>query len=111
MMKLLLDQNLSWRLAEHLQDLFPGSIHVREAGLDRASDEVVWEYARRERYIIISKDSDFQQRSLLFGSPPKCVWIRVGNCATSEIEQLIRKQVIAIQEFTKLEDESYLILP
>ena len=110
-MKLLLDQNLSWRLAEHLQDLFPGSIHVREAGLDRASDEVVWDYARRGLYVILSKDSDFQQRSLLFGSPPKCIWIRVGNCATSEIEHLIRKHVLVIQEFAKLENESYLILP
>ena len=78
-MKLLLDQNLSLRLVREFQDLFPGSLHVREAGLDRAGDDVVWAHARRENYMIVSKDSDFQQRSLLHGPPPKCVWIRVGG--------------------------------
>ena len=41
-MKLPLDQNLSWRLVEQLQDLFPDSTHVREIGLDHASDDAVW---------------------------------------------------------------------
>lgn len=53
-MKLLLDQNLSWRLVSGLQDLFPGIRHVREAGMDRA-DDVVWEHAKREGFIVLSK--------------------------------------------------------
>lgn len=109
-MKLLLDQNLSWRLARNLQDLFPGSVHVREAGLDRADDDVVWEHARRGDYVIVSKDSDFQQRSLLFGPPPKCIWIRVGNDTTADIERLIRDRLAVIRGFADQEDESYLIL-
>jgi len=110
-MKLLLDQNLSWRLVGELTDLFPRSMHVREAGLDQAGDDFVWEYARREGFMILSKDSDFQQRSVLYGAPPKCIWLRIGNCTTNEIENLIRKHATVIQEFADRERESYLILP
>ncbi|MBI1956278.1 MAG: DUF5615 family PIN-like protein, partial [Acidobacteria bacterium] len=35
-MKLLLDENLSPRLVERLNDLCPDCVHVREVGLERA---------------------------------------------------------------------------
>ena len=110
-MKLLLDQNLSWRLVSELQDLFPGFRHVREAGMDRADDDVGWEYAQREGFIVMSKDSDFQQRRLLHGAPPRCIWLRIGNCSTNEIANLVRKHAADIQEFAKRAGESYLVLP
>ena len=70
-MRFLFDQNLSRGLLGLLADLFPGSIHVREAGLQAADDEAVWALAVEQRLAIISKDSDFHQRSFLFGQPPK----------------------------------------
>lgn len=109
-MKLLLDQNLSWRLVGALQDLFPGSAHVRDAGLDHASDAEVWQYAQRDGFVVVSKDSDFEQRSLLHGHPPKCIWLRVGNRSTREIEQVFRHHAKAIREFLEAEGESYMIL-
>jgi predicted nuclease of predicted toxin-antitoxin system len=109
-MKLLLDQNLSWRLVKALQGLFAESAHVRDLALDRAADADVWEYARREGFVIISKDSDFEQRSLLHGHPPKCIWLRVGNCSTREIEDLLHRHVEAIRSFVEAEGESYMIL-
>jgi len=69
--KLLLDQNLSPRLVAPLAELFPGTTHVRDAGLERASDRSVWEYARLHHYCILSKDADFHQLSFLYGAPPK----------------------------------------
>ena len=44
-MKLLLDQNLSPRLLTVVGDLYPGSTHVREVGLQAADDDTVWRYA------------------------------------------------------------------
>ncbi|HEY7314960.1 MAG TPA: DUF5615 family PIN-like protein [Gemmataceae bacterium] len=44
-MKLLFDQNLSHRLVGQLAAEFPGSAHVRDAGLASASDSVIWAYA------------------------------------------------------------------
>jgi len=89
--RLLFDQNLSPRLAARLADCFPGSEHVREAGLASADDATIWAYAAEHDLTIVSKDSDFHQRSLVEGPPPKVVWIQVGNCTTSDIEQVLRR--------------------
>ncbi|HYO45355.1 MAG TPA: DUF5615 family PIN-like protein [Gemmatimonadota bacterium] len=45
-MKLLFDANISHRLADSLSDLYPGSVHVRLVGLQRATDREIWDYAR-----------------------------------------------------------------
>ena len=89
-MKLLFDQNLSPRLVPKLIDLYAGSSHVRDVGLQAANDDAIWEYAAANGFAIVSKDADFHQRSFLFGHPPKVVWIRLGNCSTSQIEKLLR---------------------
>lgn len=78
-MKLLFDENLSPKLPHLVGNVFPGSTHVRDCGLKGLPDEDIWEYARAKRYMIVSKDSDFCQRSLLYGAPPKFVWLRIGN--------------------------------
>jgi predicted nuclease of predicted toxin-antitoxin system len=90
--RLLLDENLSPRLVRVLTDLFPGSTHVRDVGLSRATDDAVWTYAAQYGYVIVSKDAEFHQRSFLLGPPPKVVWIRRGNCSTKDIETLLRQR-------------------
>ncbi|HRV96535.1 MAG TPA: DUF5615 family PIN-like protein [Anaerolineae bacterium] len=89
-MKLLLDQNLSPRLVRRLSDLYPNSEHVGNVGLDRAFDKEVWEYAHKNDYLIVTKDVDFSELSVLLGFPPKVIWIRRGNCSTKEIEMILR---------------------
>lgn len=89
-MKLLFDQNLSPRLADHLADLYPHSMHVQTIGLGRASDEAIWIIARDQNYIIVTKDTDFSEYSLLRGFPPKVIWIRRGNCSSHDIENILR---------------------
>ena len=91
-MKLLFDQNLSPRLIRRLADLYPGSDHVHELGLDKADDVEVWKYARENGFLITSKDSDFNELSVVQGFPPKVVWIRRGNCSTREIEKILRQE-------------------
>jgi len=108
--KLLFDQNLSHQLARCLADLFPDSIHVREVGLKEAEDPIVWEYAKQQGFMIVSKDSDFHQRSFVFGFPPKVVWIRLGNCTTGEVEQVMRKNFDSIKSFAEDEEAAFLIL-
>jgi predicted nuclease of predicted toxin-antitoxin system len=110
-MKLLLDENLAPRLAKSLSDLYPGSRHVDDCGLKRCQDLEVWDYARANGFVITSKDSDFEQRSLLRGHPPKVVWIRLGNCSTREIEELLRKYSLVIHTFHDDPTESLLVLP
>lgn len=109
-MKLLFDQNLSHRLARSLQDLFPDSLHVRDVGLKAADDPVVWSYARQHGFVIVSKDADFHQRSFVFGAPPKVVWVRLGNCATTDVERLLRHHAQLIEAFGEDAEAAFLSL-
>jgi len=110
-MKLLFDQNLSLRLPRLLADIYADSLHVREVGLRDADDAAIWNYAKQHGFTIISKDSDFQQRSLLYGSPPKFIWLRAGNCSVQTIEGLLRKHSVAIHTFELDNTKSHLMLP
>ena len=78
-MKLLLDQNLSFRLLEKLEPVYPGSTQVRLINLDQADDPVIWQFAKDNDFIIVTKDSDFHEFSLLYGHPPKIIWLKCGN--------------------------------
>lgn len=109
-MRLLLDQNLSPRLVPALGDLYPGSTHVREVGLQAADDDTVWRYAAEHGFAIISKDADFHERSFLLGYPPKVIWIRRGNCSTDEIIAILRDHHAEMLMFEGDEDGSFLAL-
>ena len=109
-MKLLLDQHLSPCLREALQDMYPQSLYVRDAGLESATDAAIWEYAKERGLVIVSKDADFRHLGFTYGPPPKIVWIRRGNCPTREIELLLRERYDDILTFYENEREVVLAL-
>ncbi len=109
-MKLLFDENLSPRLVRALADVYPNSLHVRDAGLASADDETVWRYAKERGFTIVSKDADFHQRSFLYGAPPKVVWIRLGNCSTADIERILRQHASDLASFDRDSQGSFLEL-
>jgi predicted nuclease of predicted toxin-antitoxin system len=109
--KLLLDQNLSHRILRQICDLYPDSAHVRDFGMSRSPDEDVWQFARSNGFVIVSKDTDFLQRSLLQGHPPKMLYLRLGNCSTSDIVSLLRLHHDDLALFEKRVNESIMILP
>ncbi len=98
-MRLLFDQNLSFKLVRLLADVFPDSVHVRDSDLLEADDAAIWRYAAERDLIIVSKDSDFHQMSLLHGHPPKTVWLRVGNGPTSTIAARLREHHATMRRF------------
>ena len=98
-MKLLFDNNLSNKLVARLADIYVGSTQTRLIGLARAADPEVWFYARTHGYVIVSKDNDYAELAILRGSPPKVVWLRLGNCSSSAVEQLLRENVAVMAEF------------
>ena len=89
-MKLLSDENLSFRLVEKLADLYPGSEHVKDAKLLNADDSQVWAYAKTGDFIIVSKDSDFNDMVVIQGVPPKIIWLKLNNCSTATAESQLR---------------------
>lgn len=109
-MRLLLDENLSPRLAGSLADVYPRSLHVRDVGLASAEDSEVWAHARENGFAIVSKDADFHQRSLLAGPPPHVVWIRRGNCSTREVERILRAHRADLEQLAADPTTAVLIL-
>ena len=84
-MKLLFDENLSPKLPNSLSDIFPHSLHVRDVGLKTTIDPIVWDYAKDNNLMIVLKDADMHDLSLVFGNPPKVIWLRLGNCSTLQV--------------------------
>lgn len=109
-MKLLLDENLSDRIIFQIIDLYPNSNHVKTLALTNTDDSIIWEYAKSNDFVIVSKDSDFHQRSLLYGHPPKFIYLRIGNSPTSQIIQILRDNFDTIIKFGNSEVESILVL-
>jgi predicted nuclease of predicted toxin-antitoxin system len=97
--RLLFDHNLSDRLVYRLRDLYADATHVALVGLERATDDDIWQYARDNDYIIVTKDSDFRDLSVLRGFPPRVVWLRIGNCSTGEIERPLRRSHATMAAF------------
>lgn len=109
-MKLLFDENVSSQLVDRLTLEFPGSEHVRNVGLRAAEDQQVWEYARAQAFAIVSKDTDFRERSFVEGFPPKVIWLDVGNAGTAVIAELLRSERERIERFEMSDETSLLIL-
>ena len=108
--RLLLDENLSERLLPLLIDLFPGSAHVRALGRSGASDTSVWEIARAGGFLLVTRDEDFVGMSVLQGSPPKVVWLNIGNARNSFIAALIRARADDIESFQMHDEYTFLAI-
>src|SRR5262249_24959906 len=98
-MKLLFDQNLSPKLVNRLADLFPDSTHVQSVGLDGSDDNQTWEPARLNGLAIVSKDEDYNNLSVIRGSPPKVIWLQLGNRKTAQVEAVFRARFADIEAF------------
>ena len=109
-MKLLFDENVSPQLPQMLANEYPGSVHVREVGLRGAEDQQIWDYGRTRGFAVVSKDTDFRERSFVEGFPPKVIWLDVGNAGTSIIAGLLRRERQRVEVFEKQDETSFLIL-
>jgi len=104
-MKFLFDQNISHRILRLLPAEFSGSAHVKSEGLYNLPDRQIWEYAKTYGYIIVTQDSDFNDLNLLYGTPPKIIWIRTGNLKTLVLLDVLISNYREILNFS--EDDQY----
>lgn len=98
-MKLLFDQNLSFKLCNQPADSFPHSSQTGVLGLGCADDQTVWEAARNGNFVLVTQDADFAEIAVLRGAPPKVIWLRCGNQSTSFFVNLLRSRTAAIAAF------------
>lgn len=95
-MKLLFDQNISFRIISKIETNFPEAKQVRQLGIENYTDIEIWEFAKKHQYTIVTFDADFFDLSNFKGHPPKIIWFRFGNTKTDFLAEIInsRKQVI-----------------
>lgn len=85
-------------------------MHVRELGLERATDGDIWAAAAARGLAVVSKDADFRQMSFLLGPPPKIVWTALGNASTDAIAACLRDSKPLVLEFLAHAEASFLVL-
>lgn len=99
------DQNLSRLVA----DVYTGSAHVHELGLESADGLSIWRHKGQAGFTIGTKDDDFRQWSFPRGEPPKVVWVRLGNCTTHDVELLLRWRREEVISFAADELAAFLV--
>jgi predicted nuclease of predicted toxin-antitoxin system len=107
-MKLLFDQNISFRILPFLKDGFPDVIQVRVSGLENATDIEIWQYARKHDFCIVTFDADFIDISTLKGHPPKIIWLRFGNTTTKSIAHTLMDNKDIIISFLNDQEIAFL---
>jgi len=99
-MNVLLDANISWKLTNKLKPIFGECAHVDSIGLDVPANDIdIWNYARENNFIIITKDNDFLDLLELKGFPPKIVLLRTGNNSSHGLLELLINKKPMIEDF------------
>jgi predicted nuclease of predicted toxin-antitoxin system len=98
--KYLIDANLPYYFELWNNPYF---IHVKDID-DSLSDEQIWDFAKQNDLIIVSKDADFSLKVLIKGPPPKVIHLKFGNLKMSAFHDIISKIWTEIE--VKIEDHS-----
>ncbi len=98
-MRLLFDQNISFRVVNLLKDTFPNARHVKDFDLQFSSDREIWQFAKSNQYHIVTFDTDFYDLVTLYSYPPKIIWMRLGNTSTVNLSSIILKNCDQIASF------------
>ena len=106
-MKILFDQNISFRVIKNLKTLIPEGRQFRELGLENASDYQIWLYAKNNEFAIITFDADFYDLVTLYGHPPKLIWLRMGNTSTQNLVKFIEQHFDLISAFLTDENDKF----
>ncbi len=110
MIKLLLDENISFKVAKGIKEFFEEVNHLSDLRLINSSDIDIWQYAKNNHYSIITFDSDFIDLSLLYGFPPKVIWLRMGNSSSIEVISKLRASQLIINDFLINPENAFLEL-
>jgi len=107
-MKLLFDQNVSHRIVTLLEKEFKEARQVRHLKLENSTDNQIWLFARENDYCIVTFDADFIDIATLKGTPPKIIWLRLGNTSTVAIANKIISNKSQIYDFLLSADSAFI---
>jgi predicted nuclease of predicted toxin-antitoxin system len=104
-MKLLFDQNISFRITKLISSKYQIVKQVRELELENSTDMEIWKFAKSNGYTIVTFDSDFYDLSVVNGCPPKIIWLRFGNSSTENTPKVLLDNQELINDFVR--DSNY----
>jgi predicted nuclease of predicted toxin-antitoxin system len=93
-MRFLVDDQLPPALARWLAAKGHDANHVKDVGLTGATDRKVWERARIDGAVVVTKDEDFLnlQRQV---PGPAILWVTMGNGSKAE---LLKRMEMGLEE-------------
>lgn len=104
-MKFIVDAQLPRRLAAEILALGGDAVHTLDLpDRNATTDSAIIQLACERRAVVVSKDSDFVDRFLLKGEPPKLLFITTGNIPNNDLLSLIRSNWSTIQEMLEQGD-------
>ena len=109
-MRLLLDENISWRLAARLRPHCAAVLHVRDIDLDNSPDTSIWRYARQHGYDVLTKDEDFLRLVLAEGFPPRVVAVQNAQVPVATLAAFLLARLPQLRAFLEEQTEFGLLL-
>ena len=108
---ILVDNNLSYRVAKEIDYFFEGSKHVVNFNMDEHTEDIeIWKFAKEKGYTILTKDNDFETMSRFYGCPPKVVYLTCGNKTTSQVISILERSKNTIRLFLDNDENCLLYL-
>jgi predicted nuclease of predicted toxin-antitoxin system len=84
--------------------------HVVNYDLDESEDIIIWEFAKKNYWVVLTKDTDFHFLLTLYGPPPKVIRLNIGNASNQEIVAVLERHKTLIEMFVRTEKTSLLEL-
>ena len=97
MPEFLVDANLPFRISKWKNDKFIYVLNINPLW----NDEEIWDYAKTNNLIIVTKDKDFRVKQIMQGFPPKVIHIKFGNLKLNEFENVINECWDKVEIFIK----------
>jgi predicted nuclease of predicted toxin-antitoxin system len=100
-----LDAHLPPRLAKWVSSSFQLECEpLRELGLRDAQDIQIFERARKDNVIVMTKDKDFADLVAHKGPPPKVIWLRCGNTSEDKLKEILKNHLLETLKFLESDD-------
>ena len=89
-MTIWVDAHLSPAIATWMTSTFGlEAIALRDLGLRDAEDPEIFEAAKAQEAIVMTKDSDFVDLVDRLGSPPQIIWLTCGNTSNARLREIL----------------------
>jgi predicted nuclease of predicted toxin-antitoxin system len=101
-MTIWIDAQMSPAIAAWVSSNFAVSaVAVRDLGLRDAEDKEIFQAARRENAVVMTKDSDFVLLLDRLGAPPQVIWVTCGNTSNARLKEILTNTLPKALELLK----------